>query len=103
MRIALALLALTTAACSTTGSCCNCDCGEPDRIARVVVVDTDDDGLPDQRIAGFGRTTFEDSDDDGLPDTRIVQIAPSPKRRLDRRLAELEEAIAELRRELQRR
>ena len=78
MRITLALLALLAAACSTT----ECEyCAGPDRPADI----------------------FVDTDDDGVPDTRLVHVAPTYERRIELKLMELEKAIAELRRELQRR
>lgn len=105
MKIALALTFLLAAACSTHP----CTRGEAanERIAYVFI-DDDDDGLPDRHAPGFGFTslgvsTFADTDDDGLPDTRLVPTKPSRTDRIDRALSTLEQAIAELRRELQRR
>lgn len=107
MRIALSLLALFTAACSTT-ECQRCN----DAVARhaSIFIDTDDDGLPDSRQREV--IVFVDSDDDGLPDARRVRVRgevlhnnvvrPRGNRsrhdRVERALQKLERAIAELRR-----
>jgi len=112
MRIALALLALSAAACSTT-ECERCHRDEP-RTAYIFV-DSDGDGLPDQRGFGFtsfGVSSFADTDDDGLPDTRLVELPARPSRahaddradeRLERALDGLEQAVTELRQALRRR
>ena len=52
------------------------------RIGPDVFVDTDDDGLPDRRLAATdpvpdGAATFVDGDGDGLPDLRVDLTPPS--------------------------
>ena len=126
MRIAIvALVSLFAVSCSTTNEVCRCR--DLDRNQHVFV-DTDDDGLPDARVSqgeievGQTRVVFIDQGGDSLPDQRIVGVVqrggdgenvlvsrdalialPRPNRdddRLREALADLERAIAEVRRAL---
>lgn len=54
----------------------------PGRSGPDVFVDTDDDGLPDRRLAAAdpvpdGAATFVDGDSDGLPDLRVDRTPPT--------------------------
>jgi hypothetical protein len=79
MRIALSLLVLLTAACSTT-ECRRCN--DADARTASIFIDTDLDGLPDARGHDSGdpddrrgrRLGFLDTDGDGLPDGRRREV-----------------------------
>ena len=78
MRIALSLLVLLTAACSTT--VCR-RCADADARTATVFIDTDTDGLPDARVESrdpdarqTGLVFFVDTDEDGLPDSRHREV-----------------------------
>lgn len=56
-------------------------------------------------FTSFGQSVFVDTDDDGLPDTRLPSFSSPTNgdQRIESALVGLEQAIAELRRELQQR